>query len=179
MLQKGWLLETERIWIDTQCKHVTLFASYCNIQEFGVMVLDRHTTPLSPLSHLILMEWCVYKHQEWYPLNSERIMHFSQCCEALKLWVMFASFQQYATPSEKHFWVCGSYKLEFRTCLNSQSAWRLALDSVEQSQSSCVIIGLGQEMYAEKPITYILLQVSISYIGIRAFIDCSQCHRYI
>ena len=46
--------------------------------------------------------------------------------------------------------------------------WRLALDSVEQSQSSCVIIGLGQEMYAEKPIAYIPLQVSISYIGIRA-----------
>ena len=143
------------------------------------MVLDRYTTPLSPLSHSILMEWCVYKHQEWYPLNSERIMHFSWCCEALKLWVMFASFQQYATPSEKHFWVCGSYKLEFRTCLNSQSVWRLVLDSVEQSQSSCVIIGLGQEMYAEKPITYIPLQVSISYIGIKAFIDCSQCHRYI
>ena len=39
--------------------------------------------------------------------------------------------------------------------------WRLALASVEQSQSSCVIIGLGQEMYAEKPITYIPLQVSI------------------
>ena len=60
------------------------------------------------------------------------------------------------------FLVCGSYKLEFRTCLDSWSAWKLALDSVEQSQSSCVIIGLGQERYAEKPITYILLQVSIS-----------------
>ena len=36
------------------------------------MVLDCCTTPLSPLSHSILMEWCVYKHQEWYPLNSER-----------------------------------------------------------------------------------------------------------
>ena len=59
------------------------------------------------------------------------------------------------------FLVCGSYKLEFRTCLNSWSMWRLALASVEQSQSSCVIIGLGQEMYAEKPITYIPLQVSI------------------
>ena len=41
--------------------------------------------------------------------------------------------------------------------------WRLALDSVEQSQNSCVIIGLGQERYAEKPITYFPLQVSISY----------------
>ena len=57
--------------------------------------------------------------------------------------------------------------------------WRLVLDSVEQSQSSCVIISLGQERYAEKPITYILLQVSISYIAIKAFIGCSQCHRHI
>ena len=61
------------------------------------------------------------------------------------------------------FLVCGSYKLEFRMCLNSWSAWRLALDSVEQCHSFCVIIGLGQERYAGKPITYILLQVSISY----------------
>ena len=61
------------------------------------------------------------------------------------------------------FLVCGSYKLEFRMCLNSWSAWRLALDNVEQSQSACVIIGSGQERYAEKPITYILLQISISY----------------
>ena len=59
--------------------------------------------------------------------------------------------------------VCGLHKLEFKTCLDSWSAWRLALDSVEQSQNSCVIIGLGQERYAEKPITYIPLQISISY----------------
>ena len=59
------------------------------------------------------------------------------------------------------FLVYGSYKLEFRTCLDSWSAWRLALDSVKQSQNSYVIIGLGQERYAEKPITYIPLQVSI------------------
>ena len=64
---------------------------------------------------------------------------------------------------EETFLVCGSYKLEFRTCLDSWSAWKLALDSVEQSQSSCVIIDLGQERYAEKLITYIPLQVSISY----------------
>ena len=55
------------------------------------------------------------------------------------------------------------HKLEFKTCLDSWSAWRLALDSVEQSQNSCVIIGLGRERYAEKPITYFPLQVSISY----------------
>ena len=61
------------------------------------------------------------------------------------------------------FLVCGLHKLEFKTCLDSWSAWRLALDSVEQSQNSCVIIGLGQERYAEKPITYFPLQVSISY----------------
>ena len=64
---------------------------------------------------------------------------------------------------EKTFLVHGLHKLEFRTCLDSWSAWRLALDNVEQSQSACVIIGSGQERYAEKPITYILLQISISY----------------
>ena len=64
---------------------------------------------------------------------------------------------------ERMFLVCGLHKLEFKTCLDSWSAWRLALDSVEQSQSSYVIIGLGQERYAEKPITYFPLQVSISY----------------
>ena len=52
-------------------------------RSYGVMVLDRCTTLLSPLSHLILMEWCVYKHQEWYPLNSERILHFSQCLQSV------------------------------------------------------------------------------------------------
>ena len=61
------------------------------------------------------------------------------------------------------FLVYGLHKLEFKTCLDSWSAWRLALDSVEQSQSSYVIIDLGQERYAEKPITYFPLQVSISY----------------
>ena len=58
------------------------------------------------------------------------------------------------------FLVCGLHKLEFKTCLDNWSAWRLALDSVEQSQSSYVIIGLGQERYVEKPITYFPLQVS-------------------
>ena len=67
----------------------------------------------------------------------------------------------------------GLHKLEFKTCLDSWSVWRLALDSVEQSQSSCVIFGLSQEKYAEKPITYFSLQVSISNIVIRAFIGCS------
>ena len=47
------------------------------------MVLDRYTILLSPLSHSILKEWCVYKHQEWYPLNSERILHFSQCLQSV------------------------------------------------------------------------------------------------
>ena len=60
------------------------------------------------------------------------------------------------------FLVRGLYKLEFRMSLNCWSTWRLALDNVEQSQSSYVIIGLGQERYAEKPITYIPLQVFIS-----------------
>ena len=60
------------------------------------------------------------------------------------------------------FLICGLHKLEFKTCLDNWSVWRLALDSVEQSQSSCVIIGLGQERYAEKPIINIPLRVSIS-----------------
>ena len=41
------------------------------------------------------------------------------------------------------------------------------------------LVGLGQERYAEKPIIYIPLQFSISYIGIRAFIGCSRCHKHI
>ena len=64
---------------------------------------------------------------------------------------------------EGTFLVHGLHKLEFKMCLDSWFAWRLALDSVEQSQSSYVIIGLGQERYVEKPITYFPLQVSISY----------------
>ena len=40
------------------------------------------------------------------------------------------------------FLVRGLHKLEFKTCLDSWSAWRLELDSVEQSQNSCVIIGM-------------------------------------
>ena len=62
------------------------------------------------------------------------------------------------------FLVRGLHKLEFKMCLDSWSAWRLALDSVEQSQSSCVITGLGQERYAKKSISYFPLQVSISYM---------------
>ena len=65
------------------------------------------------------------------------------------------------------FLVRGLHKLEFKTCLDSWSVWRLALDSVEQSQNSCVIVGLGQERYAKKSIVYIPPQVSISYIGIK------------
>ena len=61
------------------------------------------------------------------------------------------------------FSVCGLHKLEIKTCLESWSVWRLALDNVEQSQNSCVIVGLGEERYAEKPIVYIPLQVFVSY----------------
>ena len=77
------------------------------------------------------------------------------------------------------FLVHGLHKLEIKTCLKSWSAWRLALDTVEQSQSSCVITSLDQERYTKKSISYFPLQVSISYIAIRAFIGCSQCHRHI
>ena len=48
------------------------------------------------------------------------------------------------------FLVHGLLKLEFKTCLDSWFAWRLALDNVEQPQSSWVIVGLGQERYAGK-----------------------------
>ena len=58
------------------------------------------------------------------------------------------------------------YKLKFKMCLNSWSAWRLGLDSIEQSQSSSVIVGLGQERYAKKLIACIPLQVSISYCNL-------------
>ena len=57
----------------------------------------------------------------------------------------------------------GLHKLEFKTCLDSWSTWRLALDNVEQSQDSCVIVGLVRERYAEKPIIYIPLRVYVSY----------------
>ena len=57
---------------------------------YRVMVLDRYSTPLSPLSHSLLMVWCVYKHQEWYPLRcgtySTYLLVFTECCEVLKLW---------------------------------------------------------------------------------------------
>ena len=80
---------------------------------------------------------------------------------------------------EGTFLVCGLHKLEFKTCLDSWFAWRLTLDSVEQSQNSYVIIGLGQERYAEKPIINIPLHVSISNIGIKTYIGCSRCHMHI
>ena len=147
------------------------------------MVLDCYSTPLSPLSHSLLMKWCVYKHQEWYTLKcgtySAYLLVFTKCCEIFRLWITFASLQQCATTSEERFLVRGLHKLKFKTCLDSWSVQRLALDNVEQSQSSCVIFGLSQEKYAEKPITYFSLQVSISNIVIRAFIGCSQCHRHI
>ena len=69
------------------------------------------------------------------------------------------------------------HKLEFKTCLNNWSTWRLALDNVEQSQGSYVIVGLVRERYVEKSIIYIPLRVYVSYIGIRAFIGCSRCHK--
>ena len=56
------------------------------------------------------------------------------------------------------FLVRGLYKLEFRISLNCWFAWSLALDNAEQSQSCCVIVSLGQERNAEKPIVYIPLQ---------------------
>ena len=102
------------------------------------MVLDCYTTPLSPLSHSILMEWCVYKHQEWYPLHSERILHFSfsQCLQSVVRLLGCGLCLHHSRSVQYHremFLVRGLYKLEFKTCLNSWSTWRLALDNVKQS----------------------------------------------
>ena len=78
---------------------------------YGVIVLDRYSTPLSPLSHSLLMVWCVYKHQDWYPLRCETysayLLVFIECCEVLRLWIMFASLQQCVTPLKEPFglWV--------------------------------------------------------------------------
>ena len=57
----------------------------------------------------------------------------------------------------KTFLVRGLHKLEFKTCLDSWSVWRLARDSVEQSQNSFVIIGLGQERYVKNQLLRLCL----------------------
>ena len=89
------------------------------------MVLDRYSTPLNPLSHLLLMEWCVYKPQEWYPLKCGTyfayLLVFIECCEVLRLWIIFASLQQCATPSEERFWFMGC------TNQNSKCVWIASL----------------------------------------------------
>ena len=80
-------------------------------RSYGVMVLNCYSTLLSHLSHSLLMDWCVYKHQEWYPLRcgtySTYLLVFTECCEVLRLWIMFVSLSQCATLSEKHFWFVG------------------------------------------------------------------------
>ena len=80
-------------------------------RSYRVMVLDHYSTTLSPLFHSLLMEWCVYKPQEWYPLSggtySAYLLVFTECCEVLRLQIMFASLQQCATLSEEHFLFVG------------------------------------------------------------------------
>ena len=90
-----WIIRPRPQWMSGRCQKLKEYGQTPNVsmslylpqivtsRSYGVMVLDRCTTLLSPLSHLILMEWCVYKHQEWYPLNSERILHFSQCLQSV------------------------------------------------------------------------------------------------
>ena len=121
MRQPGNCQKLKRIWMDTQSGHVLLYTSDCNIQELWSNGIDRYSTPLSPLFHSILMEWCVYKHQVWYPLyrktNSTFLIVFTECYEVLRLWVIFASLQQYATSSEKRFWFVGC------TNWNSKRVW--------------------------------------------------------
>ena len=90
-----WIIGPCSQWMSGRCQKLKEYGQTPNVsmslylpqivtsRSYGVMVLDRCTTLLSPLSHLILMEWCVYKHQEWYPLNSERILHFSQCLQSV------------------------------------------------------------------------------------------------
>ena len=118
-----WIIGPCLQWMSGRCQKLKEYGQTPNVsmsiylpqivtsRSYGVMVLDCYFTPLSPLSHLLLMEWCVYKHQEWYPLRcgtySAYLLVFTKCCGALMLWVMFASLQQFATPSEKCFWFMG------------------------------------------------------------------------
>ena len=85
------------------------------------MALDCYSIPLSPLSHSLLMEWCIYKYQEWNPLRCGTyfayLLVFTECCEVFRSWIMFASLQQCATPSEERFWFMGC------TNWNSNRVW--------------------------------------------------------
>ena len=135
-------------------------------RSYGVIVLNHYTTPLSPLSHSILMELCVYKHQEWYPLNNEQILHFSQYLQSAVrllgcgLCLHHSSSVQHCQRNIFGLWIIQT---------GIQKVFE-QLVYVEAGSRQCrtmsklhVIIDSGQERYDEKPITYILLQVSISY----------------
>ena len=120
---KRWIIGPCLQWMSGRCQKLKEYGQTPNVsmslylpqivtsRSYGVMVLDRYSTPLSSLSHSLLMEWCVYKHQKWYPLKcgmySAYLLVFTECCEVLRLWIMFASLQQCATPSEEHFWFVG------------------------------------------------------------------------
>ena len=134
-------------------------------RSYGVMVLNCYTTPLSPLSHSILMEWYVYKHQEWYPLNSERILHFSWCLQSIvRLFGCGSCLHHSSSVQHRQKNVFGLWIIQ--TGIQNvfeQLVWRLALDSVEQSQSSSVIIGLGQERYPKK-IDYLYSAASFYFL---------------
>ena len=78
------MLETAGTWKDIQCEHVSLFASDCNIQELWSNGIGPLLYPTKFIIPLIINKWCVYKHQEWYPLRCEkRIQHISQCLQSV------------------------------------------------------------------------------------------------
>ena len=91
-----WIIVPCPQWMSGRCQKLKEYGQTSNVsmslylpqivtsRSYGVMVLDHYSTPLSPLSHSLLMEWCVYKHQEWYPLRcKKRIQHISQCLQSV------------------------------------------------------------------------------------------------
>ena len=138
----------------------------CNIQELWSNGLDRYFTPLSPLFHLILMEWCVNKHQEWYPLYCERILHFSQCLQSIvRLLGCGLCLHHSSSVQHRRRNVFGSWVTQTGiqnvfgqlVCVEAGSRQRRKI-----SKLLCDHHFRLREV-CRKPITYIPLQVSISY----------------
>ena len=136
-------------------------------RSYGVMVLDHYTTPLSPLSHSILMEWCVYKHQGWYPLKSERIPHFSQYLQSVVRF-LGCGLCLHCSSSVKHCRrnVFGSWVAQ--TGIQNTFGQLVCLEAGSRqcrtiSKLLCDHRFRPREVCRKKPITYIPLHVSISY----------------
>ena len=128
-----WIIGPCPQWMSGRCQKLKEYGQTSNVsmslylpqivtsRSYGVMALDCYSIPLSPLSHSLLMEWCIYKHQEWHPLRcgtySAYLLVFTGCCEVLRLWIVFASLQQCETLSEERFWFVGC------TNWNSKHIW--------------------------------------------------------